>query len=293
MAAIALSTLMLYRGITQGERRWWAGYGSVLVVVGYAHVLSLLVVAGQLCGLLLLDRTKWRVYALTTGIAMAVVAPLALLGFAQRGQIAWIPPIQFDWLWSGLSVITGSIAVTALLAVVVLASSGDRKLVKFSLPIALATPVLLWLAGHVTPLYLARYLLGAAPGIALVVAASASALPRLRLVALAAILVALTLPQQLTVRGPAAHNQDYRSAAALVATDCAAGIQYDGTSRDAMLYYLASRPCAPIEDHAEAHLWSVQASGPLVSIPGFRLVRSESFGMALVGYWVRTEVSAG
>jgi hypothetical protein len=103
---------------------------------------------------------------------------------------------------------------------------------------------------------------------------------------LAAILVALVLPQQIAVRGPAAHNQDYRGAAELVATDCSARIAYDGMSRDAMAYYLQQKPCAPSETMSGDHLWFVQAAGPQVTEPDYTLVRTETYGMAIVTYWV-------
>jgi len=286
VAAVAVSTLLLFRGLTRNGRRWWVGYAASLVVVGYFHVLSLLVVPGQFIALLLIDPRQWRGFAAAAASASLAVLPVAVLGFAQRGQIGWIPPAQFDYLWTGLSVLTGSVAVTACLAVLVVASRGDRRLTALGLSTALATPVLLWVLGLLTPLHLARYLLSAAPGIAILVAAASTTMRTARLLVLAAILVALVLPQQIAVRGPAAHNQDYRGAAELVATDCSARIAYDGMSRDAMAYYLRQKPCAPSETMSGDHLWFVQAEGPQVTEPDYTLVRSATFGMAIVTYWV-------
>jgi hypothetical protein len=152
---------MLVRALTKKQRRWWAGYAASLVAVGYFHLLSMLVVPGQLIAVLLIDRREWRAFAVTVAVAALAVLPVAVLGFVQRGQISWIPPVQFDWLWTGPSVLTGSIAVTACLAVVVVSNRYDRRLMVLGLSTALATPVLLWILGHFTPLYLARYLLGA------------------------------------------------------------------------------------------------------------------------------------
>jgi mannosyltransferase len=286
VAAVSVSTFLLLRGLTRSERRWWVGYAISLVVVGYFHVLSLLVVPGQFIALLFIGPRRWRWFAAAAAAASLAVLPVAILGFAQRGQISWIPLAQFDYLWTGLSVMTGSLAVTACLAVVVVASRGDRRLMALGLATALATPVLLWILGLLTPLYLARYLLGAAPGIAVVVAAATTAVRTPRLLVLTAILVALVLPQQIEIRGPAAHNQDYRGAAELVATDCSARIGYDGMSRDAMDYYLQQKPCAPSETAPADHLWFVQAAGPQVTEPGYTLVTAATFGMAIVTYWV-------
>jgi mannosyltransferase len=286
VAAVSVSTFMLLRGLTRNERRWWVGYAASLVVVGYFHLLSLLVVPGQFIAVLFIGPRQWRGFAAAAASASLAVLPVAILGFAQRGQISWIPPAQLDYLWTGLSVLTGSLAVTACLAVLVVAGRGDRRLMALGLSTALATPVLLWVLGLLTPLYLTRYLLGAAPGIAVTVAAASTTMRTARALVVAAILVALVLPQQIAVRGPAAHNQDYRGAAELVATDCSARIDYDGMSRDAMEYYLQQKPCAPSETMPGNHLWVVQAAGPQVAEPGYALVRTAKFGMAIVTYWV-------
>ena len=286
VAGVSVSTFMLLRGLTRNERRWWVGYAASLVVVGYFHLLSLLVVPGQFIAVLFIGPRQWRGFAAAAASASLAVLPVAVLGFAQRGQIGWIPLAQFDYLWTGLSVMTGSLAVTACLAVLVVAGRGDRRLMALGLATALATPVLLWILSQLTPLYLARYLLAAAPGIAVLVAAATTTMRTARLLVLAAILVALVLPQQIAVRGPAAHNQDYRGAAELVATDCSARIAYDGMSRDAMEYYLHQQPCAPSETMSDDHLWFVQAAGPQVTEPDYTLVRTETYGMAIVTYWV-------
>ena len=286
VAAVSVSTFMLLRGLTRNERRWWVGYAVSLVVVGYFHLLSLLVVPGQFIAVLFIGPRRWRGFAAAAAAAILAVLPVAILGFAQRGQISWIPLAQFDYLWTGLSAITGSLAVTACLAVLAVVGRGDRRLMALGLATAVATPVLLWVLGLLTPLYLARYLLGAAPGIAVLVAAATTNMRTPRLLVLAAILVALVLPQQIDIRGIAAHNQDYRGAAELVATDCSARIDYDGMSRDTMAYYLQQKPCAPSETAPADHLWVVQAVGPQVTEPGYTLVTTATFGMAIVTYWL-------
>jgi mannosyltransferase len=286
VAAVAVSTLMLFGGLTHKDRRWWVGYAASLIVIGYFHLLSTLVVPGQFLAMLLIARQEWRKFAVSMAVAAMAVAPVAVLGFAQRGQIAWIPPAQLDYLWNGYAVMTGSLALTACLAVLVATGRGDRRLTILGLGAALATPILLWILGLMGPFYLGRYLLGAAPGIAILAAGAASNLRPASLLVLAAIVVGLVLPQQLDVRGPSAHNQDYRGAAALVATDCSARVAYDGMSRDAMEYYLRQQPCAPSETAPSDHLWVVQAAGPQVAEPGYRIVKTATFGMAIVSYWV-------
>jgi mannosyltransferase len=285
VAAVAVSTFMLLRALTRSERRWWVGYAAALVVVGYFHLLSLLVVPGQFLAMLYIGRGQWRAFVAAGGAAFVAVLPVAILGFAQRGQIAWIPLVQFDYLWTGFAVMTGSVAVTALLAVLVVVGRGDRRLLVLGLATALATPMLLWLISWLTPLYLGRYILGAAPGIAVLIAAATVTMKPVRLLILGAILAGLVYPIQVDYRGPAAHNQNYRGAADLVATDCSARISYDWMSRDSMVYYLGQKACRPAASATDDHLWVVQAAGPQVTETGYTLVRTQTFGMAIVTYW--------
>lgn len=286
VAAVSVSTFLLLRALTTRRTRWWVGYVVALVVVSYAHLLSLLVVPGQFVVVLLVDRRQLRPFVVAVAMTALAASPIVALGVAQRGQISWIPPTRFDYLWSGLSVLTGSLTVTACLTVLVVALRGNRRLIAVGLPTALATPILLWSLSYLSPIYAARYLVGAAPGIAILVSGVSMSIQARKVVVLSAILVALVLPQQFAIRGPAGHNQDYRAAAALVASDCAARISYDGTSRDAMDYYLAQHQCAPSESAVSGHLWVVQASGPAAKQTGYALIRSEAFGMAIVSYWI-------
>lgn len=285
VAGVAMSTFFLMRGLTRSERRWWVGYGASIAAVGYFHVLSLLVLAGHLAIVVLVERQRWRPFLVAAALALLSVAPIAALGFAQRGQIAWIPPVQFDWLWTGLSVLTGSLAASACIGLIAVYGSGRSRLFVVGLPTAIATPTLLWTIGHFGPWYLARYLLGAAPGIALVAAAGLESARGVRAPVIAGLLVALVLPQQISLRDAASHGQDYRSAAQLVATDCSAAITYDGMSQDAMTYYLRDQSCAPSEGSHSDRLWVVQAEGPQISEPGYQLLSSDKFGSALVTYW--------
>lgn len=288
VAAVSISTFALERGLMSDRRRWWAAYAASLVAVGWLHLLSLLVVSGQAVAMLLIAPRRWRGFVTTVASAVVVVLPVAVLGFRQRGQISWIPPVDLASLWTGPSELTGSIAVTACLVVLVLASGRDRRLLALGLPTALATPIVLWVLSNVEPLYLGRYLVGAVPGFALAVAAS-TVMWTARGVVIAVLLLALVLPQQMAIRGPAGHGQDYRAAARLVATDCRARISYDVMSRDAMVYYLQrQQACSPSETATADHLWVVQAAGPQVLEPGYALVRATKFGSAIVTYWVAT-----
>jgi hypothetical protein len=55
-----------------------------------------------------------------------------------------------------------------------------------------------------------------------------------------------------------------------------------------MVYYLRQQPCAPSETTPGNRLWVVQADGSQVTELGYSLVRTATFGMAIVTYWVAT-----
>lgn len=88
VAGVAVSTLMLFRALTRSERRWWVGYAVSVVCVGYLHLLSLLVVPGQSIAMLLIDARRWRGFAVSAALTSLAVLPVAVLAFAQRGQVA-------------------------------------------------------------------------------------------------------------------------------------------------------------------------------------------------------------
>ncbi len=287
VAAVAVSTYMLWRALEAGERKWWAGFAVALTAAGYFHILSLLVVPGQFVGMLAIERSRWRAFVSAVLAAVILVAPIAVLGLRQSSQVGWIGLVRLDDLWNGLSVLTGSLAVTAVLAAVMVVRGGDRRLVALALPAFLAPPVLLWILGSFASLYLARYLLPAAPAAAVLIGGALAEVRGVRLLAFAAIVVGLVIPAQMDIREPAGHGQDFRSAAALVATDCSASIHYDGLSRDTMAYYLTQHECSPSESASSDRLWVVQGDGPQTTEPGYSLISSTTFGTAIVTYWAR------
>jgi hypothetical protein len=73
--------------------------GGVLTISTWVFLYSLLAAPLVLVGL---SRVTWRqarLRAVTTfAIVGVLVAPIALLGMTQRGQIAWIPHLGLDWV---------------------------------------------------------------------------------------------------------------------------------------------------------------------------------------------------
>jgi mannosyltransferase len=98
---VTIATYLLVRAMLAGTWRWWAGYALVIVLAGLFNLFSLLVVAAHALTVLIIRVRRgglesgaaparlwrWLAAAVAAGI---VLAPLALLGFRQRGQISWL-----------------------------------------------------------------------------------------------------------------------------------------------------------------------------------------------------------
>jgi len=98
---VTIATYLLVRAMLAGTWRWWAGYALVIAAAGLFNLFSLLVVAAHALTVLIIRVRRggpesgtrpvrlwrWLVAAAAAGIA---AAPLAFLGFRQRGQISWL-----------------------------------------------------------------------------------------------------------------------------------------------------------------------------------------------------------
>jgi mannosyltransferase len=190
-----IATYLLIRALADGRWRWWAGYGIAIAAAGLFNVLSLLLVAAH--GLsLLLARTgageapeatvpprQLARWATAAGVAGTALSPLLVLGYLQRGQIAWIGRpktatiLQFVMAFAGSRALVLPVAVTALCGV--LAGAVPRRTHALT-PGVIALP---WLAApamslvalsQIHPVFITRYVLYSQPALALLCAAGLS-----------------------------------------------------------------------------------------------------------------------
>ena len=112
---VTIATYLLVRAMLSGPWRWWAWYAVVIALAGFFNLFALLVVLAHGLTVLVTHRVRrrraasaagsglagsgrgsgaapvrlrrWLVAATAAGVA---VAPLAWLGFKQRGQISWL-----------------------------------------------------------------------------------------------------------------------------------------------------------------------------------------------------------
>jgi mannosyltransferase len=229
----AVATYALVR-ILQGGRWWWFfAYAGGIALLGLAHVVALLVIAGH--GWIILARRRDRTLAWAAAAVVGILpaAPLLWLGNDQKSQVAWI----------GSAVLTPQMFLEAGFGTVA-AAAAFGALLLFSLPLrypssiftawaALPLVALLALAPFM-PLLLPRYLVFTLPAFALL-AGTALSRPHLAL-ALVAIagLVALSYPGHVEMREPAGHNNEAtRELAALISDGYLPGDAIVYAQRDA------------------------------------------------------------
>lgn len=227
-ALVALSSLALVRATDRTVTRTrstlrWTGYGTLLVLTGFANLLGLLVVLGHGVQVLTVPaalRTAVLGRWLLTGLVAAVtLAPFLILSWGQSQQVAWLQrPGAAQLADIATLVWTPAWAAWAgvLLAVVVVAlrgTTGARRALALGLGWGLLPPLTLWVLSQVHPLYHEHYLFPHAAGMALAVGALAGGVRLGWVATVAAVVPALVLgvaglPQQAAYRERIGHGED-------------------------------------------------------------------------------------
>jgi mannosyltransferase len=251
-----LSTLLLYRALQRPSWLRWIAYAAVLTLVGWAHILGLLVLVGHAYTV----GTRWwadRDRALTrwmvvTPIAVVPVLPFIYLGLTQRGgQLDWIPAMSWSQVWAAPGNIFGSAAAGLLLIGLAFAVRWpDGRVVRELTALAVLPPALLIAVSFVTSsLWVPRYVLFVVPAVCLLAAAALGGLKmgglkagglkagglkagglkagglnlravNLRAVTALVLLAAVAIPAQEDLRKPVSHmGADFRTVAGIIARD--------------------------------------------------------------------------
>jgi mannosyltransferase len=227
------------------RRRWLIGYGASLAALGILNIFGLLLIPAHAITLALYFRRQQGIQdarKLATGWLIAAVAgvicssPLLVLGWEQRGQVAWIANNQSSSGLNTLVTLSGSALVTVVIAGVIAIAlivsseaAGARRgawrwqLTELSLPWMLVPPALLIGASVISPIYTSRYVLMCIPAVALLGGMALVALGRIAgPVALALVLLA-GLTTQVTQRQPYGHYDNVRALDQVVAAHARPG----------------------------------------------------------------------
>jgi mannosyltransferase len=255
---VTIATYLLVRAMLAGTWRWWTGYALVIVAAGLFNLFSLLVVAAHGLTVLIIRvrrgglesgatpvrLRRWLVATVAAGIA---AAPLAFLGFRQRGQISWLTKPGLRTVYNLFASFAGSkpliipIAALALGGLVASLAARPRPpaagwpatLAIVTVPWLILPPVVMLAVSRFKPVYDERYVLFCQPALALLCAAglawlarvASQALPSgrgqvlawLPSVGVLAVLAALLVTPQQAVRQQSSRPDDLRYDAAVVA----------------------------------------------------------------------------
>lgn len=249
MALAAISSYLLVRVLGAGparQRRWLAGYGASLAVLGILNIFGLLLIPAHAVTIALYGRrgvgdpaVRRLVIGWIAAAAAAVViaSPLLVLGWLQRGQIAWLWVNTSSSGVKTLYSLGGSYLVTtivlALIAVAVALSTEagpekrraawPRRLAELGLPWLIVPPLVLLLASTVQPVYTERYILICVPALALIGGAAVASYGQIGgAMALVVVLLAGS-PTQVWQRGNAGHFDNIRALDRIVASQARPG----------------------------------------------------------------------
>jgi mannosyltransferase len=237
MAAAALASYLLLRVLDAepaARRRWLIWYGASIALLGILNIFGLLLVPAHAVTVAFICRrglrnTEARRLALGWLVAavagLVVTSPVLLLGWQQRGQIAWLGVNTSSSGLNTLFSLSGSYLVTtvtiAIIAVaLVLGTERSRaqrlaswpwRLAEISLPWLVVPPLVLLAASAVQPVYTSRYILICIPPLALIAGAAVASYGRAAgVIALGAVLIA-GAPTQLQQRAYDGHYDNIKA----------------------------------------------------------------------------------
>jgi len=326
-AAAVLASYLLIRAAQQPTGRWFAGYGLAVALTGYLQLFGLLLLPAHAIALALLTRDRrpaLRSWLVSVSVASLAVAPVAVLGWQQRAQIAWIPRPGWHDASDLVSTLVAGPAAAAL-AIGLLGLLGalrGRELSWLAVPWLLLPPALLLAMSEIKPVYNGRYATYCLPAVALLAGAGLAALARpARIIALAAVL-SLIAP---TLRAQRVPTGGMRSVAQFLQAEARPGdaIAYPGGAippwylaypdgfarlRDISLartgpalgHLYASTVPRPVLDRRERgvrRIWVVQTvprQGPAGYLAlGFRLAHEWRLAGGATAVWLYTKGPAG
>jgi mannosyltransferase len=203
MFATVASYLLLRALSAQRCRWWWAGYGLAVALTGLFNTFGLLILLAHAVTLLWTARLR-RGWLLAAAASVAVLVPLLLVSYRQRGQISWMTKPTFSTVATLVKDFAGSKALVLPVALLALAgvaavliggagSGGKARGVTgggpgsgaswrrmspaaIALPWLVVPPVILLAGSEVKPAYSPRYVEFCLPALAILVAAGLAGL---------------------------------------------------------------------------------------------------------------------
>jgi mannosyltransferase len=189
-----IASYLLLRAATEGGWRWWSGYAVAVAFTGLFNTFGLLILPAHALTLLAAPRASaWLRRAavpwlIAAAASLAVLVPLLLVSFHQRGQISWlgkpsmttINTLARDFAGSRTLVIPVGLLAAGGIAAGIMDGRGRRlSPAAIALPWLVVPPVILLAVSMVKPVYSQRYVEFCLPALAILVAAGLVGLARL------------------------------------------------------------------------------------------------------------------
>ncbi|MEP6478467.1 MAG: glycosyltransferase family 39 protein [Rhodoglobus sp.] len=235
------------------SRLAWVAYAVLLAVGIYVFLYLFLVAIAHGVYVAISHRSRIRRWLVATAAGLAAAAPVAIFGFLERHQVAFIKnrPVTagevlvtqwFDNPW-----LAGACWALIVAAVIAAVRSRRAGVVTLALPwLIVPTLALLSASVLIIPTYTLRYVSLSTPAAAILVAAGLALLrPQAVLIAGLGLLVALAAPSYVAQRTDYAKGagSDWRQASALIASEAHPGdaVLFDNSVRASRKPRLALR----------------------------------------------------
>jgi mannosyltransferase len=241
--AAVLCSLALVRVLDRPRVGRLLAYALATGLLGLLHAIALLLIPAHALVVLAGHRSVFPRWLVAAGLGMLPALPVLYLGGQQTAQVAWIGAPTSSSLTAYPATLLGSaVGAGMILALAVYAVSTRHPTVLYT-SWAVVPVVGLFAASQLTALWLPRYLLFTTPAWALL---AGTALGRTRLVrgiTGLALVAAIGVSAQVTVRKPDGHLQATREAAALISTQMRPGdaIVYSSQDSGATVYGTSDR----------------------------------------------------
>ncbi|MEO5921018.1 MAG: glycosyltransferase family 39 protein [Pseudolysinimonas sp.] len=230
IAAVIWLTV-LFIGAVRAGRWWrWLAYGAVAAAANWLFLYLALIGIAHLVTLVIVPEWRRRLVPASIALAGAAVAslPIALIGYTQRGQVSWIPPIgpgivgavaKDQWfMGSDTFTVVGWMLIAGGVAGILLTRGPTmrRRLLALVLPwLILPTVVIVAVSMIASPTYIDRYLVMSAPAVAVLGAFAVTRMPVIAAAAAVVLVVAAAAGPDIQLRLPAAKG-DWGEVPALV-----------------------------------------------------------------------------
>lgn len=251
-ALVVWATYALVRAVEHGRRSMWAAYAGLLLAACCLHEFAVLTVAAHA---LLVPRARRRAFAASAVCVAVGLTPLVLVSMRQSSQVGWLDATKSDE-YVRFSLMAGTALTAAATAAARrrIRTAREGRLITLGLGLFLAPTGLLMLLSLAKPLYLDRYVVYGAAGLALLLGAAFDQALRLGkgvragAVVAAVVACAVVVPTALELRTPASRSDDMTALAAALreTTRPNDGVVYLSVKRRA--WELAdSRPVAGVD----------------------------------------------